>query len=668
MLNQEQPIMNGTNHYQPPQELGQGNMFSQEQPLMNGGGYNYQQESGHRVTMFNQEQPLMNDTNYHQPTQENIFINKHRTPDEIPPEYVLEPSAPPYDIPPVPPPMWNELQSAEYSTLMTQIHTMNTFQDVPQSYSYMGWDAETWMEGISAAKTAVPADRDPQDDPDVRGLRLLVGRTTHTAGTEGIAFQKITEPDKVARVCISIEQMDITTRPIWDTQAIPQSIKDYTKLYIHNTDGLNVVRKLCYDSTEQTEKQKKKKKKKKKIAYLIAGSMEQTGGGWERGYFGVEEDLFYRTNMSSIEHHNNGAMVMYTSNVTLFRNTESRGYFFLEKSGQVVFDVISLSTPDLSKRTDKSLHNEDIVCMRRNLAMSFSEAIRNKANTLVLTPFGCDHRLWPPEAVSAVIKAVTEQYAGFIPEIHVVISAELFPAKVYETFMQVLMNSSGRRINIPATFKSQPADSTRIQCCPSFDTCKESAEENPQHFESFYHSPVCPIGEGCEETYAYHKILFTHPHTIQSDTHSARNKSSEAKTTQLPFCKDPFTCPFVRKPSSCFTAEDRAHILKFRHFCQLGVQCSLINNPAHTRCFAHLHARDICLKGASCSKINDLSHRLEFMHEGVMNFPVKCFEGKKCHLASDKVHKSNFYHKGEPKDIKECYSLQWLSKHKIGFS
>ena len=593
------------------------------------------------------------------------FINNPEpVPNEIPPAQYLTPTAPQYDLPPTEPPHWSTAQFAETPISMAKIRSLGVIQNVFPSYSYRGWDADEWVKQMTTAREE--AGPDVWNDPGVCGLRLLAARTTSTAGLEGVAIQKEKTGTRTARRCIAIERRNIMTRPVIETPPIPKNFADFTALYVHSTDGLELVRKLTLGRWAGGGA-------RRKVAYLTAGSIEPMGGGWERGRFGIEEDLFYRTNMCYAKCAGEKVMVLYTSDVTLFRNSELYGFTFLESGEQAVFDAISIALPNLAARHSSIqrglLENEDTARLRRNLAMVFAEAIRNKIDALVLTPLGCDHRLCPPDTVAATIRAVAEQFAGFIPEVHVVISPELFSNNVRDAFTKALGVASGEWASLRVMARDQPGMFIRQKCCINLGVCRESVDSNPAHFTTFYHPPTCPNGGACKVDYPYHNILFAHPGVAPRDAKRAQGPGQEGqnKAMPLPFCQDPFVCPFVCKPPKMLTSGDKAHIMTCRHFCQFGMQCPAINEPGHRRFFAHIETRDECRDGKSCKKINDVAHRLSFIHKGVKCFPVKCFSGDDCRFAAEFTHSIDFYHKDEPKGIKKCYNLKWLEKQKINY-
>lgn len=590
-------------------------------------------------------------------------------PNEIPAERrttTAVPSAPPYDLLPITPPMWNDPSFVEPPISLARLRTLRSIQDVYPLYSYRGWDAKRWLEDMRTAKSELPAGTEVWKDPGICGLRMLVGRTTCSAIADGFIMQTTHESNRVVRKYIQvIRGNSLTTNAVRETKPIPKNISDNTHIYVDSVDGLNLVHNLYFSDGGSGNGTKRRK-----IAYLTASLIEPTGGRWIYGRLGIEEDLFYRTSMALGKCNEQKCNVLYTPNVTLFRNSESYGYSILETDKQAIFDAISFSTPNLSNASpnNSKLSNEAIMIMRRDLTLAFSAAIENGVDVLVLTPFGCDYRLCPPEAISGIIRAVAEQYAGYIQEVHVAISPDLFQSSVYNTFVHTLTEP-----NKSATLRlmriGQPGVSVFKKCCPKYDACRESVDTNPSHFETLYHPPECPNGVDCTLSYPCHFLLFMHPeHAHKPHARNDNSQNSQAANDALPFCSNPFMCPYVCKPQKKLSPADNSHIMQYRHFCQYGPLCKYINDPVHARCYSHIMTNELCEEGFSCRKINDVSHRLKFLHNGAKCFPVKCSEGDKCRLLSDHKHRADFYHGDEPKGIKKCYSLKWLDKHKINYT
>ncbi|CAF1579213.1 unnamed protein product [Rotaria magnacalcarata] len=166
------------------------------------------------------------------------------------------------------------------------------------------------------------------------------------------------------------------------------------------------------------------------------------GGGYRRGAGAQEENIFRRSDYffsldkaldsekrceyfkinAQGDHrritHNNSLYPMstfgalYTRGITVFRDSENKGYAFLNEP---VYDVCAVAMAAYPNPPLKGNHLplEYAANTRKKIENIFSIAHHQKHNCLVLSAFGCGAFKNPPEDMAALFKTVILQYAGF---------------------------------------------------------------------------------------------------------------------------------------------------------------------------------------------------------------------------------------------------------------
>ena len=599
---------------------------------------------------------------------------------ETTPEHIQRASAPPYDLEPTEPELWGKLCVQEQQL---DLRALSTINDVPEGYPQKGWDPEVWATRMINAK-GCSGSGFCGDDPIIRGMRLLVGRSTQTALTLGHIHQVSHSMDnKALSHCCLIRPSGVCATLLGTVKELRENRGSHTNISLTDSDGLNTVRELARSTNPP-----------QKVVYVLGGNTECMGGDWWKGGLSLEEDLFYRTNMSCMRYAYKGrSPVVFTDDVTLFRSSEDNGFSFLDYADQVQMTVVTIQVPDTHRRQGTEMSNEEIGFLQRNLEVAFSAAAHSGISKLVLTPFGCDHSACSPHVISSIIKTVTEKYTGFVSEVYVAVSHKFFSEDVYNEFKKTLIGTTGsgsttKRLEKTCTYI--PVIDAIKPCCRYAGMCMENPQLNKQHFAEFYHPAACPKGNACKDNEMLHHIILYHPNQAQvksttvvvvaagATTTTTTNTTTPAaaahpthivdQSSILPFCSDPFLCPHVRKPEREYTPDDWKHVSSFRHFCQYGIDCRYIKDPGHKSKFSHIMRTTACSDGYNCKKANSAKHRLLYKHERLMDFIVPCARGSHCHRISDPTHTKDYYHIGaEPENMRECYNVQWLKKNKIKF-
>lgn len=98
-------------------------------------------------------------------------------------------------------------------------------------------------------------------------------------------------------------------------------------------------------------------------------------------------------------------------------------------------------------------------------------------------------------------------------------------------------------------------------------------------------------------------------------------------TRPPPMCQKPFECPIMYNTND---PEYPTHTRSFRHVCKYGKdKCKEFKDPEHRRIFMHLDKQP-CPCGPGCTKLTDPAHRLEFSHDGFLDYLFPCKHGERC--------------------------------------
>ncbi|CAF5216900.1 unnamed protein product, partial [Rotaria magnacalcarata] len=199
-------------------------------------------------------------------------------------------------------------------------------------------------------------------------------------------------------------------------------------------------------------------------------SATSPGGGYRKGDGAQEENLFRRSDyfrsldidLDSIQDEiperfycsNDGQMrslvdlttmypideygAIYTSGLTFFRNSEDRGYEYMQKplEGVHALAVAAYRNPKLDGNL---LSPKYAVGMRKKLENLLSIAHYHQHDCLILSALGCGAFRNPPDHIAKLFRSVIEQYAGFFQTI---------------IFAIIDDHNSGQRHNPEGNFKS----------------------------------------------------------------------------------------------------------------------------------------------------------------------------------------------------------------------
>ncbi|CAF4269033.1 unnamed protein product, partial [Didymodactylos carnosus] len=395
----------------------------------------------------------------------------------------------------------------------------------------------------------------------------------------------------------------------------------------------------------------------RKPLLLNMASATSPGGGYRKGDGAQEENLFRRsdyfrsldidldefeqpserfhcTSTCKLESIANARSMypmgeygaVYTSGLTVFRQTEKKGYEFMKKP---LTDVCSLAMaayrhPPLD---GNMLSPKYAVGMRKKIENVFAIAYHHNHDSLVLSALGCGAFKNPPDHVAKIFRSIIEQYAGFF---HLIVFAiiddhnagqesnpkgNLLPFQrefehlsfkaiqpinqantMFGPYHFLLNGSTVSDVSIydltPCNFAAKCRDlhdskHTRQYSHPPLcvEACVTSAcsqMNNIVHMNSFIHGNICPHGSQCQDINdKKHAREFEHPSDCPNGS-ACQNTTDDHERIyrHLPLCKDGYQCDDYRK-------RIRIHCDAYRH-CKPDCQyCAYFHNEQHIEEYQH---------------------------------------------------------------------------------
>jgi len=384
---------------------------------------------------------------------------------------------------------------------------------------------------------------------------------------------------------------------------------------------------------------------------LNMANASRPGGGYKKGDGAQEENIFRRSNyykaLDNIdESEENRESIypislfggIYTSNVTIFRGTEDKGYPYLEEPYQV--DCLAVAAKRLKERpVDDILSPKDELLMRKKIITIFSIALNQGRDALVLSAFGCGAFHNPPSHVSRIFLSVLQEFSTFFKVVRFAVVDDHNSNGNYASFHANLHNAK----LIPKPFINFPI-SLGIPYCPHGVGCEKTSKKG--HMEQYWHPPYCPhIQEGsiCPERDAIHRRMFYHPEG---------SLSNEQEESVLQYCQDGPIC------YTKFHDLEDEHWKLFRHVCRFGVGCNK-QDETHRHYWEHPN-RPPCLEHPKCKLLADVEHRQQFHHPDFPDLLIPCRDGAECDKKQSEKHYKTY---GHPKSESKSHSVSFYEKY-----
>ncbi|CAF3383056.1 unnamed protein product [Rotaria socialis] len=295
---------------------------------------------------------------------------------------------------------------------------------------------------------------------------------------------------------------------------------------------------------------------------------------------------------------------IYTSRLTVFRQSEDTGYNYMKKPLEGVCSLAMAAYRD-PKLDGNMLTSKYAVGTRKKIENIFAIAHHQKHDSLVLSAFGCGAFKNPPGHIAQLFISVIEQYAGFFKLI---------------SFAIIDDHNAGHHLNPEGNFKpfKDALDGMVVPRMPPIN--KPHSMFGPYRILShdwsinnvcIYDKMPCNFGAKCNDIYDLtHAQEFSHPPI----------------------------CPHAAMKVSCHLTKDSVHMHSFIHRirCQYGGECRHIDDEKHNQEYEHpLY----CPSGGDCRNVKS-EHLKDFRHLPLCPNGHKCFEYQK-HVS---VHCQKYRH------------------------
>eukprot|EP00002_Diphylleia_rotans_P020794 TRINITY_DN4037_c0_g1_i1.p1 TRINITY_DN4037_c0_g1~~TRINITY_DN4037_c0_g1_i1.p1 ORF type:complete len:2133 (+),score=265.13 TRINITY_DN4037_c0_g1_i1:272-6670(+) len=351
-------------------------------------------------------------------------------------------------------------------------------------------------------------------------------------------------------------------------------------------------------------------------ALVSATTSRSAGGGYKRGEYGPEEDLFRRSNiyqtLDTLGTRNSKGTkknifplcdfgAAYSPSVSVFREEEKWGFEFMKEV--VNIDVIS-ACPLRGVNPLSEIDLKDyIIKTQQKIKTIFSVAVSKNHDSLVIGAFGCQGQANLAEVIAGIFRECASMYASYFKKLVFAIIDEraLTTSSNMETPLSVFQKElHGQKIT---SVKLPPSTKPYVPCKHGI-RCRDSSVA---HRENFAHMHLCLNQENCKLVdNIVHWEMWIH----QSECPDSGNCEK---------WQDPHHSKFFRHPPECHlqgscTNTDPIHLRDNLHVkcCPKGLRCHEMNNQQHCRSFRHI--RKLCPRGTFCYDYNDGVHCADFWH------------------------------------------------------
>jgi uncharacterized protein (TIGR02452 family) len=534
---------------------------------------------------------------------------------------------------------WYETQMLDYQPDLKQ------FLDNPEHpiFKYK-WNSQNWLEKFKRYKGI----RNDENDKQRRLLRVTV-----MLNTIGVLWKKcytIKMNNNEKEIKLNLEQMKniiynhqsklVNKKEIFTSLTPPFSS---TIVKVVNEDCLVVYQRLASEKNHPV--------------LLNMANAETPGGAYRKGAGAQEENLFRRSNYylsldMELDHNKQADRfcctstseqkfikndqkiypieeygAIYTSGITVFRDTEDNGYDYLEEP---VYDVCSIALPayarpELKRNNNNTLAKKYAVGTRKKIENFFAIAHHHGHDCLILSALGCGAFRNPPIHIAMIFKSVIQQYAGYFKKIYFSIIDDYNtgnrhnPDGNYQPFKTILddiiVQPSKHELDVnmmsgPYRILSKNQGKIIIDHVKIFDLplCNYSSLcrdlNDTQHCQSYYHPPICPQYDSCDQNSKDEVHLSSFIHRTQCLHGGICKLTEDEKHLRLyhhpEFCSDHGFCINM----------NTNHLIKYLHvnLCKDNLKCIsyLKNDPDH--CFSYRHCQPNCSFGGYCIHFHDKEH------------------------------------------------------------
>ena len=377
-------------------------------------------------------------------------------------------------------------------------------------------------------------------------------------------------------------------------------------------------------------------KKGKKPVLLNMASATSPGGGYRKGDGAQEENLFRRsdyfrsldidldhvtevpskrfhcTSNCDLDSHlkqdeiypmdDYGAV--YTSGLTVFRQSEETGYAYMENPLKDVCSIAMAAYRD-PKLDGNMLANKYAVGMRKKIENIFAIAYHHHHNCLILSAFGCGAFRNPPDHVAKLFHSVIEQYAGFFESV---------------IFAIIDDHNTGHHLNPKGNFS--PFEEKFRNCVVK--------QKVPLNEGNTMFGPYRLLRDGLNVA----DVSICDLLPCQSGAH-CKNLCSDDHTNEF---SHPPRCAQDSSPSGCQQLGNNIHMSSYVHYaqCQYGGLCKHIDNEQHVLEFKH---PSCCPAGGACQDTSE-NHEKAYRHLPLCETFHTCI----AYRSGDRIHCDAFRH------------------------
>ncbi|CAF1474871.1 unnamed protein product [Adineta steineri] len=353
-------------------------------------------------------------------------------------------------------------------------------------------------------------------------------------------------------------------------------------------------------------------------------------------YFGEQSERYHCTSDCRLNRIDNQKRIypmddfgaIYTSGLTVFRQSEEQGYAYMNEPLENVCAVAMAAyrEPRLEGNMFAPLY---AVGTRKKIENIFAIAYHHKHDSLVLSALGCGAFKNPPDHVAQLFLSVIEQYAGFFKSfVFAVIDDhntghDLNREGNFKPF-QVLdgkIVKPVKQINIPNTMIGPYrflSDGHTISDVCIFDSypCENGAKCNeihdPNHAHEFSHPPLCNMssdsGNCPRSDNKVHMHSFIHRNRCQhgGECRKIDNEKHRQEFEHPSFCSKGNNCQDM----------DAEHLREYRHLplCPESYKCKDYQKNVKHHCDSYRHCRSTCPYGNHCTNFHDTKHLTELQH------------------------------------------------------
>ncbi|CAF1047732.1 unnamed protein product [Rotaria sordida] len=325
---------------------------------------------------------------------------------------------------------------------------------------------------------------------------------------------------------------------------------------------------------------------------------------------------------------------IYTSGITLFRDTKNKGYAYLDNP---IYSVCAIALAPY-QQTQSKQNNPNLLAdkyeqgMRKKIENLFAIAYHHGHDCLVLSALGCDASSNTSMHIAFIFKSIIQQYAGYFKTIYFAIIDEQngshWPNHEgnYLTFSRILdkfcVQSSTCELSVrmtsgPYTILAKRLEKVTINNVCIFDLppCRYGGRcsdlNDVGHCHLYSHPPLCFQYDTCDPTHSddVHDSLFTHLNKCKyaGECQLINDEKHIRQYSHPEFCSRQGDCTDISKD----------HLLQYRHLpvCRDGpTKCILFRKQDRTHCRSYRHVKLSCEFGGNCIHFHNETHFNERSH------------------------------------------------------